>query len=147
MPTVRQHHEATPYGVKHHLFPLALLTIGGRYSGTFTPRKGGVRFAVVFVDYFTKWVKVEALVNITAKSIERFLWKNVVCRYGILHAFVTDNGTQFDCDSFWKWCAELHIRNYFSSPRHPEANGQVEATNKTIFKILKRSWETEKEIG
>jgi transposase InsO family protein len=35
-------------------------------------------------------------------------------------------------------CAELHIRNYFSSPGHPQVNGQVEATNKTIFKILKK---------
>ena len=62
--------------------------------------KGGVRFAVVAVDYFTKWVEVEALVNITAKSIERFLWKNMVCRYGIPHVFVTNNGKQFDYDSF-----------------------------------------------
>ena len=69
--------------------------MGGRHSGTFASRKGGVRFAVVAVDYFTKWVEVEALVNITAKSIEKFLWKNVVCRYGIPHAFVTDNGKQF----------------------------------------------------
>ena len=114
--------QSNPYGIKVHHFPLALLTMGGRYSGTFTLRKGGVRFAVVAVDYFTKWVKVEALVNITAKSIEQFLWKNVICRYGIPHAFVTDNGKQFDCDSFRKWYAELHIRNYFSSLRHPQAN-------------------------
>ena len=33
----------------------------------------GVRFTIVVVDYFTKWVEVEALVNIIAKSIERFL--------------------------------------------------------------------------
>jgi hypothetical protein len=26
----------------------------------------------------------------------------------------------------------------FSSLRHPQANGQIEATNKTIFKILKK---------
>ena len=81
--------------------------------------KEGVWFEVVAVNYFTKWVEVEALVNITAKSIERFLWKNVVCRYGIPHAFVIDNGKQFDCDSFQKWCAELHTRNYFLSPEHP----------------------------
>ena len=78
------------------------------------------------------------MVNITAKGMEQFLWKNVVCHYGISHAFVTDNGKQFNCDSFWKWCVELHIRNYFSSPSHPQANGQVEATNKTIFKNLKK---------
>jgi transposase InsO family protein len=54
------------------------------------------------------------------------------------HAFVTDNGKQFNYDSFRKWCAELHIRNYLSSPGHPQANKQVKANNKTIFKILKK---------
>jgi transposase InsO family protein len=105
---------------------LALLTIGG------------VRFAAVAMDYFTKWVEVEPLVNIMAKSIERFLWKNVVYCYGVPHAFVNDNRKQFDCEPFRKWCAELHIRNYVSSPGHPQANRQVEANNKTIFKILKK---------
>ncbi|XP_059441893.1 uncharacterized protein LOC132174218 [Corylus avellana] len=107
--------------------------------------KGGVRFAVVAVDYFTKWAEVEALVNITAKSIERFLWKNVVCRCGIPHAFITANRKQFDYESFREWCAKLHIRNYYSSPAHPQANGQVEATNKTILKILKKKLGDRKE--
>ncbi|XP_059428650.1 uncharacterized protein LOC132162426 [Corylus avellana] len=81
--------------------------------GPLPPGKGGVRFAVVAVDYFTKWVEVEVLVKITAKNIEKFFWKNVICRYGIPHAFVMDNG-------------------------HPQANGLVEVTNKTIFKILEK---------
>ena len=97
------------------------------------------------VDYFTKWVEVEALSSITAKCIERFIWKNVICRYGIPHAFITDNGKQFDCDSFRGWCAKLHIRNYFSSLGHPQANGLVEANNKTIFKILKKKLGDHKE--
>jgi ribonuclease HI len=112
--------------------------------GPLSRGKRGVRFAVVAVDYFTKWVEVEPLVNITAKVIERFLWKNIVYRYGVPHAFVTDNGKQFDCEPFRKWCAELHIRNYFSSLGHPQANGQVEATNKTIFKILKKKLDDKK---
>jgi hypothetical protein len=106
--------------------------------GPFPQGKGGVRFAVVAVDYFTKWAEAETLSNITAKCIEKFLWKNIIYRHGIPHAFVTDNGKQFDCDSFREWCAKLNIRNYFSSPSHPQANGLVEATNKTIFKILKK---------
>jgi hypothetical protein len=44
------------------------------------------------VNYFTKWEEVEAMVNITAKGIEWFLWKNVVYRYGIAHVFITNNG-------------------------------------------------------
>jgi transposase InsO family protein len=93
--------------------------------GPLPREKGGVQFTVVAMDYFTKWVEVEPLVNIIAKSIEQFLWKNIVCHYGVPCAFVIDNGKQFDCDSFRKWCAKLHIRNYFSSPGHPQANGQV----------------------
>ncbi|XP_059436368.1 uncharacterized protein LOC132169334 [Corylus avellana] len=73
---------------------------GVNIVGPLSQGKGGVRFVVVAVDYFTKWAEVEALVNKTTKCMERFLWKNVICRYGIPHAFVTDNGKQFDCDSF-----------------------------------------------
>jgi hypothetical protein len=72
-----------------------------------------------FGNCLNERVEVEALVNIIAKSIERFLWKNVVYRYGIPHTFVINNGKQFNCDSFRKWCTELHIRNYFSCPGHP----------------------------
>jgi transposase InsO family protein len=53
------------------------------------------------------------------------------------HTFVTDNGKQFDCNSFRKWCVELNIRNYFSMPMHPQENGQVEASNKTLMTIEK----------
>lgn len=41
--------------------------------------KGGCRFLVVAVDYFTEWVEVEALVKITAGNIRNFLWYLVVC--------------------------------------------------------------------
>jgi ribonuclease HI len=87
--------------------------------GPFPQGKGGVWFAVVAVDYFTKWAEAKALSSITAKCIEKFLWKNIICRHGIPHAFVTNNGKQFDCESFREWCAKLKIRNYFSLPSHP----------------------------
>ena len=106
--------------------------------------KGGCRFIVVAVDYFTKWAEVEALATITTGNVQSFLWKSIVCRYGIPHAFVTDNGKQFDCEPFRKWCAKLRIRNYYSSPGHPQANGLVEATNKTLMNTLKKKLESRK---
>ncbi|XP_059450836.1 uncharacterized protein LOC132181606 [Corylus avellana] len=73
---------------------------GVNIVGPLPRSRGGLRFTVVAVDYFTKWAEVKALVNITAKAIKPFLWKNIICRYGIPHTFVTDNSKQFDCDSF-----------------------------------------------
>jgi transposase InsO family protein len=101
------------------------------------PGKGRRKFLLVAVDYFTKWAEAEAFATITTANVIKFLWSSVVCRFGIPHAFVTDNGKQFDCGPFRKWCAELPIWNYYSTPIHALANGQVEATNKTLLKTLK----------
>lgn len=93
---------------------------------------------VVAVDYFTKWAEAEALAIITARQITNFLWKSIICRFGIPESFVTDNGKQFDWSHYRDWCAELKIKTKYSSPGHPQANGQVKATNKTILNILKK---------
>ncbi|KAF5468681.1 hypothetical protein F2P56_012818 [Juglans regia] len=58
--------------------------------------KGGVKFVIVAVDYFTKWVKAEALATITTRAITNFLWKSIICRFGIPQSFISDNGRNFD---------------------------------------------------
>ena len=50
---------------------------------------------------------------------------------------VSDNGKQFDNSAFRNFCSELGIKNHYSSPVHPQANGQVEVTNRTLLKIIK----------
>ncbi|KAA3487313.1 rve domain-containing protein/RVT_3 domain-containing protein [Gossypium australe] len=53
------------------------------------------QFIVLAVDYFTKWIEVEALATITEKQMESFLWKLIVYRFGIPSMIITDNGTYF----------------------------------------------------
>ena len=48
--------------------------------------------AIVAIDYFTKWVEVEALSRITEKKTTDFIWRNMVCQYGIPYALIADNG-------------------------------------------------------
>jgi transposase InsO family protein len=108
------------------------------------PGNGSRKFPVVAVDYFTKWAKAEALSAITTANVTNFLWRLVVCRFRIPHTFVTYNGKQFDCGPFREWCSELHIRNYYLTPLHPKVNGQVEATNKTLVRTLKKKLEKKK---
>ena len=105
-----------------------------------------LKFLVVSIDYFTKWVEVEPLATITEKSIRIFIWRNIICRYGILRVLVSDNGKQFDNSAFRDFCSELGIKNHYSSPVHPQANGQVEVTNRTLLKIIKTRLEGAKGI-
>ena len=52
-----------------------------------------------------------------------------------------DNGKQFDNPKFRDFCVELRIRNYYSSPAHPQSNGQAEVTIKTLIAPLKTKLE------
>ena len=50
---------------------------------------------------------------------------------------ISDNGSQFNNKGFRDFYSNLGIRNQFSSPGHPQANGQAEMTNQTLLKIIK----------
>ena len=58
--------------------------------------KGQVKFLLVAIDYFTKWVEAEALATITEARIWSFVWKSIICRFGIPRTIILDNGQQFD---------------------------------------------------
>ena len=91
-------------------------------------------------------METEALANITEKNIWSFAWRCIVCRFRIPRVLVLDNGKQFDNDSFRDFCSQLGIRNHYSSPTHPQANGQVEVTNRSLLKIIKTRLERAKGI-
>ncbi|KAL5560578.1 hypothetical protein UlMin_036789 [Ulmus minor] len=97
-----------------------------------------MKFAIVAIDYYTKWVEAEPLQEITEARTTGFIWRNIICRFGIPHSLVSDNGTQFDSAGLKKLCLDLGIHKHFSSVAHPQSNGQVEAVNKTIKNNLER---------
>ena len=99
------------------------------------------KFIIVVVDYFTKWAEAEPLVTITEPKICSFVWRSIICRFGIPRALVSDNGKQFDNPKFRDFCAELEIKNYYSSPSHPQSNGQAEVTIRTLKAALKTKLE------
>ena len=105
-----------------------------------------LKFLVVGIGYFTKWVEAEALTTITKKNIRSFVWRNIICRYGILRVIVSDNEKQFDNNAFKDFYSELGIKNHYSSPAHPQANGQVEVMNRSLLKIIKTLFEVAKGI-
>nr|CAN82844.1 hypothetical protein VITISV_005761 [Vitis vinifera] len=102
------------------------------------------KFLLVAIDYFSKWVEAEAYASIKDKDVTKFVWKNIVCRFGIPQTIIADNGPQFDSIAFRNFCSELNIRNSYSTPRYPQSNGQAEATNKTLITTLKKRLEQAK---
>ena len=101
-------------------------------------------FGVVAIEYFTKWVEAEPVAQFTAHKVQHFVWKLIVCRFGVPKHLVSYNGTQFSSQQFGKLCSELGIKQIFASVEHPQTNGQVESANKVLLRGLKRRLEKSK---
>jgi hypothetical protein len=58
--------------------------------GPFPRAKGGYRYLYVAIDKFTKWVEVEPVCTIPARSAVKFI-HGLVCRFGVPNRIITDN--------------------------------------------------------
>ena len=105
-----------------------------------------MNFLVGGIDYFTKWVEAEPLAKITQQNVKNFVWKSIVCRFGVPRVRVSDNGRQFDNTPFREFFEQLGINNHYSLSSHSQANGQTEVTNRSLLKIIKTRLEGAKGI-
>ncbi|GKB41101.1 reverse transcriptase domain-containing protein [Tanacetum coccineum] len=78
-------------------------------AGPFSEGPGKVKFTIVVIDYFTKWIEAKAMATITGNQVKKFVWDNIVCRFGLLGEIVLDNGKQFSDNPFKDWCEKLNI--------------------------------------
>ena len=72
--------------------PWPFSTWGIDIVGSLPQGKKKVKFLLVAIDYFTKWVKAEPLAAITEGKIQGFVWKSIVYRFGIPKTIISDNG-------------------------------------------------------
>ena len=59
--------------------------------GPFPKATGNKKYLLVGTDYFTKWVEAKPLANIRDVDIKKFVWKNIVTRFGIPHSLISNN--------------------------------------------------------
>nr|GEV60393.1 reverse transcriptase domain-containing protein [Tanacetum cinerariifolium] len=105
-------------------------------AGPFLEGPGKVKFLIVAMDYFTKWIEAKAMATITGGQVKKFVWDNIVCRFGILDEIISDNGKQFADNPFKDWCDKLHITQRFASVKHPQSNGLVERANRSLGEVI-----------
>jgi hypothetical protein len=111
---------------------LSIAEMGPRFVRTAS------KYVVVAVEYFSKWIEAKPLATITSATVQKFFWKNIVCRFGVSKAITVENGTQFDAETFKVFCDRIGTRIHFASVRHPESIGLVERANGIIMtRIMK----------
>ncbi|XP_016178934.1 uncharacterized protein LOC107621425 [Arachis ipaensis] len=103
-----------------------------------------VKFFLVSIDYFSKWIEAQPLAKITAENVRSFIWKNIICRFGIPKKIISDNGRQFTDNKLGLFLRNFNIQHRFSSVEHPQTNGQAEAANRIVLQAIKRKLDNAK---
>ena len=81
------------------------------------------KLLLVATYYFSKWIVAEAFSSIKDRDVTQFIWRNIVCRFGIPKSIISDNGPQFDSRVYRNLFQELKIKNMYSTLRYPQSNG------------------------
>ena len=84
-------------------------------------------------------METKALARATEQSVVNFLFEDIFTRFGVPREIVIDQGAQFTSKLVRGILEKYKIKHHKSSPYHPQANGQVESTNKILEAIMTKT--------
>ncbi|XP_027343131.1 uncharacterized protein LOC113855699 [Abrus precatorius] len=102
------------------------------------PSTKGHKYIIVAVDYFSKWAEAVPLKEVTQSDVVNFIDEYIIHRFGIPETLTTDQGTVFVGRKVTQYAESLNIKMITSTLYYAQANGQVEAVNKILIKLIKK---------
>ena len=101
----------------------------------------GNQYAVVFMDYLTKWPEVFAVSDQSAATIARLLVEQVVSHHGVPRELLSDRGRAFLSGLMQEVELLLGFKKVNTTAYHPQTDGLVEWFNRTLTAMLAKSVE------
>nr|ABA96945.1 retrotransposon protein, putative, unclassified [Oryza sativa Japonica Group] len=101
------------------------------------PSSKRYKFIRVATDYFSKWVESVPLKKVDSRDAIQFVKEYIVYQFDVPQTITTDQGSIFVSDEFVQFADGMGIKLLNSSPYYAQANGQAEASNKSLIKLIK----------
>jgi len=108
------------------------------FVGTF-PSSFGNEHVLVVVNYVSKWVEAVATPHNDAKTIVKFLKKNILSRFGVPKILMSDGSTHLCNNQLQKVLKQYNVTHKVASPYHPQTNGQAQVSNRESKNILEKT--------
>ena len=103
------------------------------------------RYLLTCIDRATRWIEVQPLADITAKTVTRAFIDVWISRFGVPLHVITDRGSQFESEMFDELSSVVGFHRLRTTAYHPQTNGMIERihrTVKTTLKARKGNWLT-----
>ena len=107
------------------------------FMGPFPP-SDGKEYILVAVDYVSKWVEAIPTRTNNHREVVRFITRCIFARYGYPRAIICDGGSHVNNSHFRALLKKYRVHHRITTPYHPQANGQVEVSNREVKTILKK---------
>ena len=101
----------------------------------------GNQYAVVFMDYLTKWPEVFPVSDQSAATVARLLVEEIVSRHGVPTEVLSDRGRAFLSGLMKEIERLLGFHELNTSAYHPQTDGLVEGFNRTLTTMLAKTVE------
>ena len=125
--------------------PLVPIPVSGPFDRVgvdiiqFPKSSRGHQYAVVFVDYLTKWPEVFPVRDQTALTVAHLLVEHVISRHGVPTQLLSDRGAAFMSQLVKEIGELMGFKKVNTTSYHPQTDGLVERFNRTLIDMLAKT--------
>ena len=123
---------------------LTPLSVGGPFDRIgvdviqFPKSNKGNKYAIVFMDYLTKWPEVFPTRDQSSLTIARLLVEHIIPRHGVPVELLSDRGSSFLSKLMFELYKLLGTKKISTTAYHPQTDGLVERFNRTLTDMLSK---------
>ncbi|XP_028064595.1 uncharacterized protein K02A2.6-like [Camellia sinensis] len=128
-PVIELYNIKTPYQFHTWAFDLV---------GPIAQQSKGHRWIFAAIEVSTIWIETIPMRKTNKDGVANFIRENIICRFGIPKVMLSNNGTPFVNHHVGRLLDDYQIKHHKSTPYYPQRNGQAEATNKAVVRILSK---------
>ena len=100
------------------------------------PGKGLEENVLVVTDHFTRYAQAYVTRTQTTQTTAKTLWDKFIVHYGLPKRILSDQGQNFESQLVADLCMLMGMQKIWTSPYHPQTNGQCERFNSTLIGML-----------
>ena len=95
----------------------------------------GYKYVLAIQDVFSRYSVLIPTKDCSSETAAQMFYEKWISQFGIPLVVQSDRGTHFLGTVFTKFCRQLGITQWFSSPNHPQSQGQMERQNQLLDNV------------